>query len=68
MIEKEKLLPEIKTIDPFWNAKKPGMLRARIAVKEQFLRQAHPNSQEWWRINQQIAELENSLVEVESKL
>ena len=68
MVKKEKTLPEIRNIDPFWESKKPGMLRARIAVKQQFLQQAHPDSKEWWRVNQQLAELERSLHEVESKL
>lgn len=68
MIQKPKTLPHVTKIDPFWEAKKPGMLRARIEIKKQFLDQCHPASQEWWRVNQQLAELEQSLHEVESKI
>jgi hypothetical protein len=54
-------------IEPFWNAKTPGMLRARIDVKEQFLKQTHPSSSEAWRLHQQIAELSRDLYEVEGR-
>jgi len=34
-------------------------------VKEQILKQSHPFSQEWWRLNQQIAHLSRELKEGE---
>jgi hypothetical protein len=67
MMEKTKSLPAINKADPFWLAKTPGMLRARIDVKEQFLKQTHPLSSEAWRLHQQIAELSRDLYEVENK-
>lgn len=38
-----------------------GVLRARIDVLEQLLRQAHPESQEAWRLHQRIAGLDRAL-------
>ncbi len=46
----------------------PGMLRARIAVRLEFLRQAHPESAEYWRLQRDLAGLERELHQVESGL
>ncbi len=46
----------------------PGMLRAQIAVRKDMLRQCHPDGQEAWRINQQLADLERELHGLESGL
>lgn len=46
----------------------PGMLRAQIAVRQDMLRQCHPEGQEAWRLNQQLADLERELHELESGL
>jgi hypothetical protein len=46
----------------------PGMLRARIAVRLEFLRQAHPDSAEWWRLQRQLADLERELYALEAPL
>jgi len=43
----------------------PGVLRARIAVREQLLRQAHPESNEYWRLQRDIADLERALYKME---
>jgi len=43
----------------------PAMLRARIAVRLEFLRQAHPNSAEWWRLQCDLADLERRLYALE---
>jgi len=66
MMEKSKNLPAIVNPDPFWLSKKPGMLRARIEIKEQFLKQSHPESNEAWRLHQQIAELSRELHDQEN--
>lgn len=42
-----------------------GVLRARIAVRLELARQAHPESQEYMRLQQQIAELEREVYERE---
>lgn len=57
MIRKPYALPET-----------PGMLRARIAVRLELSRQAHPESTEYWRIMQQVAELERRLHDMEAPL
>ena len=43
----------------------PGMLRARIAVRLEFLRQCHPDSAEWWRLQRDLADLERRLYALE---
>jgi hypothetical protein len=67
MLQKRKNLPAVIKADPFWLAKTPGMLRARIDVKEQMLKQAHPLSDEAWRLHQQIADLSRDLHRAEGK-
>jgi hypothetical protein len=42
-----------------------AVLRARIAVRLELARQAHPESQEYMRLQQQIAELEREVYERE---
>ena len=42
-----------------------GVLRARIAVRLELASQAHPESQEYMRLQQQIAELEREVYERE---
>lgn len=42
-----------------------AVLRARIAVRLELTRQAHPESQEYMRLQQQIAELEREVYERE---
>lgn len=46
----------------------PGMLRARIAVRHQFLRQCHPESAEHWRLQRSLADLERELFDLERGL
>lgn len=46
----------------------PGMLRARIAVRHEFLRQAHPDSAEYWRLQRDLAALERELFDLERGL
>lgn len=46
----------------------PGMLRARIAVRLEFLRQAHPDSAEYWRLQRDLADLERRLYALERGL
>jgi hypothetical protein len=46
----------------------PGILRAKIAARQDMLRQCHPDSQEAWRLNQQLADLERELHGLESAL
>jgi hypothetical protein len=46
----------------------PGIVRAKIAARQDMLRQCHPDSQEAWRLNQQLADLERELHELESGL
>lgn len=45
----------------------PGMLRARIAVRLEFLRQCHPDSEEYWRLQRGIADLERQLYALDKK-
>jgi hypothetical protein len=42
-----------------------AVLRARIAVRLELARQAHPESHEYLRLHQQIAELEREVYERE---
>lgn len=42
-----------------------AVLRARIAVRLELARQAHPESQEYMRLQQQIAQLEREVYERE---
>lgn len=44
------------------------MLRARIAVRLEFLRQAHPDSAEYWRLQRDLAGLERELFDLERGL
>lgn len=44
-----------------------GVLRARIDVLEQLLRQVHPESQEAWRLHQRLALLGRQLAEKEGR-
>jgi hypothetical protein len=46
----------------------PGMLRARIAVRHEFLRQCHPESAEHWRLQRSLAALERELFDLERGL
>lgn len=46
----------------------PGMLRARIAIRHEFLRQCHPDSAEWWRLQRDLAALERELSDLERGL
>lgn len=46
----------------------PGMLRARIAIRLEFLRQAHPESAEYWRLQRDLAGLERELFDLERGL
>jgi hypothetical protein len=43
----------------------PAMLRARIAVRLEFLRQCHPDSAEYWRLQRDLADLERRLYALE---
>jgi hypothetical protein len=43
-----------------------AVLRARIAVRLELARQAHPESQEYMRLQQQIAELEREVYKREN--
>lgn len=45
----------------------PGRLRNRIDVLEQFLKQAHPDSQEAWRLHQRLAETGRQLAALEDQ-
>ncbi len=45
----------------------PGRIRARIDVLEQFLKQAHPESHEAFRLHQQLGELGRQLAALEAK-
>jgi len=44
-----------------------GVLRARIDVLEQLLRQTWPDSQEAWRLHQQLADLGRKLAVKEGR-
>ena len=57
MIRKPYALPET-----------PGMIRALIAVRLEIARQAHPDSTEFWRLQQGIADLERRLHAMEAPL
>jgi len=46
----------------------PGMLRARIAVRLELARQAHPESHEYMRLMQQTAQLERQLYDMEQSI
>ena len=46
----------------------PGMIRALIAVRLEIARQCHPDSQEYWRLQQGIADLERQLYAMEAPL
>lgn len=46
----------------------PGMIRALIAVRLEIARQAHPDSTEYWRLQQGIADLERKLHAMEAPL
>lgn len=46
----------------------PGMLRARIAVRLELARQAHPESNEYMRLMQQTAQLERQLYDMEQSI
>jgi hypothetical protein len=45
----------------------PGRIRARMDVLEQFLKQAHPESHEAFRLHQHLAELGRQLAVLEAK-
>jgi hypothetical protein len=53
---------------PYALPETPGMIRALIAVRLELARQAHPDSMEWWKLQQGIAELERRLYAMESPL
>lgn len=46
----------------------PGMLRARIAVRLEIAKQAHPESHEYMRLMQQTAQLERQLYDMEQSI
>lgn len=53
---------------PYTLPETPGMLRALIAVRLEMARQAHPDSTEYWRLQQGIADLERRLYAMEAPL
>jgi hypothetical protein len=56
------------TNKPYTLPETPGMLRALIAVRLEMARQAHPDSTEYWRLQQGIADLERRLYAMEAPL
>lgn len=46
----------------------PGVLRARISVRLELSRQAHPESHEYMRLMQQTANLERQLYDMEQSI
>lgn len=46
----------------------PGTLRARIDVRKQLLPQCYPDSDEYWRIQRTIADLERQLAKMEAAM
>ena len=53
---------------PYTLPETPGMIRALIAVRLELARQAHPDSTEYWRLQQGIADLERRLHAMEAPL
>jgi hypothetical protein len=44
----------------------PGVIRARIAARQEALREAAPDSWIWWHLNRTIADLERECAAMET--
>jgi len=61
-----KLLPMTKVAPTLPKVRTAGMVRAEIFVKHEFLRQSPSDSREYWRLQQQLADLERELHSMEA--